>query len=95
MNLNAAFEMGDVTVEDREETEGLMHNIAYAGDSDDAQVLRGAVPVLEVFVPRLSSADPQVAGRARTVINMYTYNLFPDADTRWWESALIDSMKPR
>lgn len=95
MNLNAAFEKGGVTVEDREETEGLMHNLAYAGDSDDAQVMRGVVPVLEVFVPRLRSADPQVAGRARKVINMYTCNLFPDEDIQWWESALLDSKMPR
>lgn len=95
MNLNSAFEMGDVTVEDREETERLTQTLAYAGDSDDAQVLRGVVPVLEVFVARLRSADPQVASRARKVINLYTYNLFPDATTQWWESALNDSKKPR
>lgn len=94
-HLNSAFDMGDVTVKDREEKESLMLNPAYAGDSDDAQVLTGSLPVLEVFIPRLRSAEPQVASRARKVINMYTYNLFPDAEPQWWESALTDSRLQR
>lgn len=58
------------------------------GDADDSLILKDAAPILRVFVPRLGHENKNASKSARSVINLFTFDLFRDESEDWWKEWL-------
>ena len=74
--------------EDEEEVAKIEGTAFARVDANDGKALRDAQPIIEVFVPRLTSTDSTTSETASKVLNMFTYQLFPEESFEWWQSIL-------
>lgn len=60
------------------------------GDINDSLILEDAEFILKVFVPKLRDPDPARAATAKSVINLFTFDIFRDEVPEWWEAHFHD-----
>jgi hypothetical protein len=56
------------------------------GDTDDSLILNDARLIKKAFVPRLRDADLSKAAAAKSVIDLFTFDIFRDEPSEWWEA---------
>lgn len=63
-----------------------------SGDNDDSLILNDARDMMEFFVPRLRSSDSGTVVAAKSVLNLFTFDLFMEESVEWWEETLRQTM---
>jgi hypothetical protein len=59
-----------------------------SGDNNDLLILKDAQDMMEFFVPRLCSSDSGTVVAAKSVLNLFTFDLFMEESVEWWEETL-------